>query len=150
MTDANIAKAAARNLPISKKHSVEICKFIRGMNLGKSRELLKKVIDKEIAVPFGTFNRDTGHRKGRVGPGRYPNKASKYFILLLNSVESNAVNKGLDINSLYIQSIMANKGSTIWHSGRLGRRRIRSTNIDVVVAEREKKEKKEIKKEDKK
>ncbi|MBI2109812.1 50S ribosomal protein L22 [Candidatus Woesearchaeota archaeon] len=143
MANEHIAKVIGRNLPISKKHSVEICKFIRGKSVERSRDMLAKVMQQEMAVPFGTFNRDTGHRKGGVGPGRYPNKASKFFIELLNSLEANATHKGLDSNSLFIKSIMANKGSTIWHPGRLGRRRMRTTNVEIIAAEREIKEKKE-------
>lgn len=148
MTNEHEAKVIGRNLSISTKQTIEIANLIRGKNLVKTKELLERVIKKEKAVPYRRFNMDTGHRKGNVGPGRYPVKASKEMLMLLNSLEANAQNKGLDVDALYIKTIMPNKGSTVWHYGRHRRRQAKTTNIEIVAEEKE--EEKESKKEGRK
>lgn len=134
-----VAKVTGRDLSISTKQSVEICKFIRGKSIKKSKELLEKVINGELAVPFTRFNRDMGHKKGKIAAGRYPNKASSELLKLINSLEANAQNKGLDSNSLYIKKIVANRASQPWHFGRLRRRKMKRTHIEITAEEFQKK-----------
>ncbi len=134
-----VAKVIGRNLSISTKQAAEICKFIRGKPVKKSKELLSKVAEGKLAVPFTRFNRDMGHRKGKIAAGRYPKRASLEIIKLLNSLEANAQNKGLDSNSIYIKKIVANKASTPWHFGRLRRRKMKRTHIEIVAEELQKK-----------
>lgn len=149
MTD-NIARVIGRNLAISTKQTIEIANHIRGKNLQKTKEELKKVMEKKKAVPYRRFNMDTGHRKGKVGPGRYPGKASKVILELLESLESNAQYKGLEINALYIKEIIPNKGNTGWHYGRHRRRQTKRTHLEIVAEEREEEKKKRKTKEEKK
>jgi len=130
------AKAIAKDLSISTKHSIEVCNFIRGKNLQEGKDILKKVIEKERAVPFRRFNRDLGHKKG-IGPGRYPINVCKDIIKVLDLAEANAQYKGLDIKNLIIKSIKADKASTPWHSGRQRRRKMKRTHIEVIVEEKE-------------
>jgi len=130
----SMAKALGRNLPISIKQSAEICSFIRGMNLMKGKELLNEVIYKRKAVPFRRFNMDMGHKTG-IGPGRYPIKASKEILKILETVESNAVSNDLNKDKLVITHINAQKASSPWHFGRHRRRKMKRTHIEVVVKE---------------
>ena len=143
-----------RDLPISTKHAVEICSFIRGKSLQKSKKALQEVMDKKIAVPFKRFNKDTGHKPGRMAAGRYPYKASQKIFDLLASLEANAQNKGLDINSLHLVTVIANKASCPMRPGRRRGRSMRRTHIDIIaeekVSEKKKEAKKEIKPEQKK
>lgn len=136
MEKQNIVEIHGKNLPISTKHSIEIAKFIRNKNVNNAMEMLNKVIEKKTAVPFGRFNRDVGHKPGKVGPGRYPQKASKTIINLLESLIANAQNKGMDINSLSIQKIIANRASTPYRSGRRRRIKARGTHIDIIAIEK--------------
>lgn len=133
----NIAKVHGKDLPISKKHAVEICDFIRGKSVHSSKEQLHQVVAMERALPFRRFNKDVGHRPGGMGSGRYPKKASLMIIHLLNSLESNAQNKGMDVKSLYITKIIANKAHTPWHFGRLRRRKMKRAHIEIVAMERQ-------------
>lgn len=142
MKDENIAKAVGRSLPISTKHSVEICNFIRGKNLQKSKTILKEVVKEKRAVPFKRFKRDVGHKTGKIASGRFPKKASQHIIKLLDSVEVNAQNKGLNVDLLFVKNIKANKASTPWRFGRLRRRKMKRTHIEVIVEEKESKEEK--------
>lgn len=136
------ARALGDNLSISKKFSVEIARFIRGRDLAKAKELLHNVIEKRVAVPFKKYNFDLGHKRGQ-GPARYPIKAAKAFLILLESAEANAIHKGLSASSLYIKSIIANKGSTVPHYSRHQGRQAKRTHVEVILEEREKVEKKQ-------
>lgn len=133
------AKVIGRDLSISTKHAVEISKFIRGKSIKKSKELLNKVIEGKIAIPFTRFNRDMGHKKGNIAAGRYPKSASLEIVKLLNSLEANAQNKGLDVNSLYIKKIIANRASRPWHFGRQRRIKMKRTHIEIIAEEFQKK-----------
>ena len=143
MEEANIARVHAKNLSISTKHAIEISNFIRGKTLKFSKDKLQSVINGTFAIPFRRFNRDMGH-KPNIAAGRYPQKAAKAILELLASLESNALNKGLNVEQLYIKQIIPNKASRPWHPSRLLRRRMKRTHIDIVATERE------IKKEEKK
>lgn len=152
-----MARALGVDLPISTKVSIEICNKIRNMKLERAITDLEKVTEKKMPIKFTRFNGDTGHKPG-IGPGKYPIKACKEIIKMLKSVQSNAGSKGLDVNSLFIKHVCAQKASKTLHYGRRYGREMKRTHIEVVVAERveKKKEKvqkkatKEVKKEEKK
>lgn len=140
----HMARAMGRALPISFKQTTEVCNFIRGKSVNDSKEILKKVLEKKAVVPFKRFNKSLGHKK-RSGAGRFPVKASKELIKLLEVVEANAQFKGLNTSNLTIMHICANKGGKTWHFGRKRRRQMKRTNVEVIVEERVKKESKEKK-----
>ena len=50
--EAKTARAMAKSLKISPKHSVEICSAIRGMEVAKAKAYLEDVIDMKKSVPF--------------------------------------------------------------------------------------------------
>ncbi len=136
-TEEHFATAKSLNLPISTKQSYEIANFLRRKKLSKAKEILQQVLDKKIAVPYKRYNRDTGHKPG-IASGRYPEKASQSFLMLLNSVEANADNKGLDTENLIISELRSTQGNQQWHSGRLRRRKMKKTHLYVKVEESEK------------
>lgn len=142
MAEENTATAYGRALPISTKHSIEICNFIRGKPLAKAKMLLENVIAKKTAVPFRRFSRSVGHKK-KIGAGRYPEKACREILKLLNAAEANAQFKGLGVGSLVISELIANKASRPWHYGRQRRRKAKRTHIRVVVKEEIAKKKKQ-------
>ncbi|MAG78089.1 50S ribosomal protein L22 [archaeon] len=144
------ASVMGNNVDISKKHSIEIGDFIRGKNIDKAKALMEGVIAKKIAVPFKRFNMDVGHKKGRIAAGRYPVKAAQRILGLLNSAESNAEDKGLDLDVLYVSEFIANKGTGSLHQSRHRGRSMKRTHIKIVLEEREKKVAKKAKEEIKK
>lgn len=148
MKESNKVTAKGINLPISTKQSIEVCNFIRGKTVKLAKEMLEKVVKKKLAVPMKRFNRDTGHKKGKVGPGRYPVNACSQILKLVNSVENNAMNHGLNAEALKIVTLMANKGSGEWHYGRQRRRQHKRSNVTIIVEEVEAK-KRTVKKEPK-
>ena len=136
--EEHMARAVGVALPISFKQSVEICGFIKNKNVNDAKKLLQNVAEKKTAVPFKRFNFDLGHKK-KIGPGRYPEKASKEFIKLIENAEANAQFKGLNTSNLVIAHISAHKGSKTWHYGRKTRRKMKRTRVEIIVEERIKK-----------
>lgn len=130
----HMARAIGKVLPISFKQSVEICRFIKNKRVNDAKELLHRVTEQKIAVPFKTYNFDLGHKK-KTGPARYPLKASWQFIELIESAEANAQFKGINTSNLVILHISAHKAGKAWHFGRKTRRKMKRTNIEIVVGE---------------
>ena len=129
-----MARAIGMALPISFKQSVEICSFIKNKDVNAAKKMLHNVAEKKMAIPFRRYNWDLGHKKG-MGPARYPEKASKEFIKLIENVESNAQFKGLNTSNLVIAHASAHKAGKSWHFGRKSRRVMKRTNIEIIVEE---------------
>ena len=131
---SNLATARAVNLDIHHKHCYQIAKFIRGMNTVDAIEYLEKVMDKKKAIPYTRRSRKgkggntmAGHRKGKMGPGRYPYKASREFIKLINSAMETARQRydTIDAEDMVITHCAAHRGQI--HSGWKPRARGRAT-----------------------
>lgn len=144
-----IATARGTNLGISTKFAMEVARFVRGKSLIKAKKDLENVLLQKVAVPFKRYHFDLGHKRGASGPGRYPLKTTQEILTLLESAEANADNKGLDKESLYVKSIITNKGSTQVRAGRKRARHAKRTHVEIILAEKEKK-KEEKKEKDKK
>ncbi len=137
MDKENYAMVMGVDLPISTKHSIELCSFIRYKTIKQAKKQLSLTLEKKLAIPLKRFHKDRGHRKGKIGPGFYPQNATKHFIMLLNSLEANAQNKGLNTEILYLKKAIANKAATSAHFGRQ-RRNMKRTHIEFVAEEKEK------------
>ena len=108
-----VAKAKANELNMSPKHSIEIATFIRHQRVNDAIAYLNEVVKLKKAIPFRKFNRNVAHKRGLPGnwdAGRYPVKASKAYIRILESVKKNAEYLGLDIENLEIIHVSANRG----------------------------------------
>jgi large subunit ribosomal protein L22 len=133
--DGETARVLGKDLSISKKHSVEICRWIRKKKLSKAKEMLKKVLIKEIAVPYRKHTWNLAHKKSTDGPGRYPIKAVKIILGLVEAVEANAQFKGMNTGNLVIEHINAHQASRPWHFGRQRRRKMKRTHVEIIVKE---------------
>ncbi|RLG60661.1 50S ribosomal protein L22 [Candidatus Geothermarchaeota archaeon] len=102
--EERIAKASLREVSISPKAAVEVCREIKGMTLDKARRYLEEVVEMKRPVPFKRSVKHIGHRRELQGwkIGRYPVKVAKYMLKLLDNLENNAINKGLDPSRLRI------------------------------------------------
>lgn len=90
------------------------------------------------------------HREGNIATGKFPIKASKEILKLIETAESNAQNLGLS-SDLIISHISAHKASMQFHFGRKRRRRMKRTHLNIIIEEiKEKSKVKEYKKETKK
>ena len=147
-TPENNAKAVGVSLPISTKHSIEICNFVRGKSVERVKRLLEEVVKGKTAVPFKRFTESVGHRRGKMSAGRYPAKASKEILNIVKNAEANAQFKGLSVADLVVRHISSQRAAGAMHYGRQRGRQQKRTTIEVVVEEKRKEEKKGEKKEE--
>jgi len=142
--ESKIARAMTTNANISLKYSTEISNQLKGKQLDKAIAWLERILAHEEYLPLKKYHKKVAHRKGRavegVKSGRYPEKAIKAFVNLLESVKSNADFKGLDADKLMIIHAFASKGisrQTHQSKGKIGgkARRKNATHIEVIVSE---------------
>lgn len=133
------AKALGREMPVSPKFAREVAGMIRGMKVDTARQALEDVIDKKRAVPLKRYNKRVSHKPG-VGPGRYPVKAAKAILGVLDSAACNAEYKGLDVSNMAIATISVARGRTI--PGHMPRAHGRATqwnqetvNLEIIIEE---------------
>ena len=105
------AKAMLRDRPISLKHSKAIAREIKGKTVADAEEYLHAVIDEEQPVPFRQHNSGVGHRSNIDGwdAGRFPEKASKDFLKLLENAKNNATEQGFDGQGMKIMHAAPHK-----------------------------------------
>ncbi|AZH26271.1 50S ribosomal protein L22 [Haloplanus aerogenes] len=105
------AKAMLRERPISIKHSKAIARAIKGMTVADAEEYLNDVIDEKQSVPFKQHNSGVGHRSDIDGwdAGRYPEKASKDFLKLIENARNNADEQGFEGEAMTIVHVAAHK-----------------------------------------
>jgi large subunit ribosomal protein L22 len=129
------AKAIGKDLPISPKVSIEICNFVRGKELEIAIAILKRVQEKTQAVPYKRFSNGAGHKPGKgMAAGRYPVKASKYFLALLENAKANASNQGLT-GTLKITHIAAQRANEPFRARAKERVTFKRTHVEVIVTE---------------
>ncbi|PIU21096.1 MAG: 50S ribosomal protein L22 [Candidatus Diapherotrites archaeon CG08_land_8_20_14_0_20_34_12] len=136
-----IAKAMAKNAPVSTKFSVELCHLIRGWPVSKAEALLNRIVNMEACLPLRIYHKKVGHRKGKgLMAGHYPVFLAKTWLSLINNVKNNAEEKGLDVDSLVIRHCHAAYGfrrRSMQAKGKIGGkvRRRKSTHIEIIVQE---------------
>ena len=138
-----VARAKANELNVSPKHSIEIAGFIRHKRVNDAIVYLNDVVKLKKAVPFRYFNRNVAHKRGLPGnwdAGRFPVKAAKEYIRVLESVKKNAEYIGLDSDNLEIIHASANRGRAqkAFFPRAMGRAtpKVReSVNIEIIVRE---------------
>ena len=121
------AVVKAKNVPISKKHSMAICDFIRNKEIGQAIEELEQVMIFKRAIPM---KGEIPHRKGKgMMSGRFPVKSVGNFLVLLKSLAGNATYNSID--EPVIVEAVANMG--VRPHGRFGRVRKKSTHVTLVA-----------------
>jgi large subunit ribosomal protein L22 len=108
-------KASGRDLRISPKSAREICVVVKGMKLDEAKNFLEQVINKTKSVPFRRYNKKIPHRRGqsKIASGKYPVKAARKILEILESAESNAIYKGFDTEQMKVIHISAYRGTKI-------------------------------------
>ena len=143
VNEEKAAKAYGRELRVSYKYAVELCRELRGKKLEKAKGYLEDIMNMKRALPLRRFKKGVAHRRGltRAYAGRYPVKVAEQVLKLLRSAEANAEYNGLDGDRLYIRHISATKGRIIKRYfprafGRATPHNRHATNIQVVLEER--------------
>jgi large subunit ribosomal protein L22 len=105
-------KCSGRELKISPKAATEICRKLRGMRLDSAKDLLEGVTKKKRVIAYRRYHKEVPHRSLDEGwyAGRYPVKAAKAFLFLLEELESNAEYKGLDVDRLRLVHVASQRG----------------------------------------
>ena len=131
----NYAKAYGRNMRISTKDAVKICRVIRKKPLSRAKRLMNDMIARK---------RDLR--------GKYYTKTVKEIADLLASCEKNALFLGLDNEKLFVHA-SANTGTILRRRRRKAAfgSRLKNTNVEIMLIEKGKEKttkpvKKEIKK----
>ncbi len=108
----NQVRVSFRDVRVSFKDSVEVCRAVKGMKLDDARNLLRDVVNGRRSIPFKRYKKHVGHRNDLQGwpAGRYPKKIASKILELLDHGEAMAEDKGLDIESLYIVHLAAQQG----------------------------------------
>lgn len=89
-----------RDLPISTRHAIAICRFIKNKPIQQALSELEQAAKLKKAIPF---RGEIPHRHGKgIASGRYPVRAAKQFIKLLKNLSANASINNLDVDSLTI------------------------------------------------
>ena len=129
-------------LHISPKHAREICRTLRGMRANLARAYLEDVIALKRAIPFKRYRRNVAHRHGLVGwdAGRFPEKAAKAVLIVLDNALANAEYKGMESEKMRIFHAGTKKGRTIrgWMPRAMGRATPKNTetvSVEMVLTE---------------
>ena len=118
------------NLPISTKHSIAVCRFIKNKKIENAISELEQVFSLKKAVPM---KGEIPHRKGKgMMSGRYPKKATEHFIKLLKALSANANTNGLE-NPVIVEAV-ANMASRPF--GKFGRVRKKRTHVKIKCIEK--------------
>ncbi len=116
---ANGAKAQVHDVDASYKDLTEICRAIRGKTAPVARRILDEAIAMKTAIPYRDSRKGVGHRSSLGGrKGRYPMKECKIVRDVLTNAVSNAKNKGLDSENLFVAGATANRVNTFGRSKR--------------------------------
>jgi large subunit ribosomal protein L22 len=137
------AKASGRELKVSHKAAREVCRAIKGMMLNAAKQYLRDVAAKKKAIPYTRYKKKLPHRHGLIKTfaGRYPVKASEQILNVLNSAQSNAENKGLDVDRLRIIHAAAYQGIKLKRyapraHGRASPKYDTTTHVEIVLDEK--------------
>ena len=135
------SKAIGKEVSVSPKHCREVCKMLKGMRVEQAREYLQSVAELKTAVPYSRYKKYLSP-KAKMGPARYPKKAAKAVLDVIESARSNAEYKGLDADNMKVKWASAHRGkvtpgymprafgrSTPWNE--------QTTNIEVILEEGE-------------
>jgi len=143
-SEKGIAKAIAKNQPVSTKYATEMAREIKGKRVSKTESMLQRIAEKKQFLPLRKYNKKVAHRKGDsksgVKSGRFPEKLCGVFLKLLQSVKANADFKGLDSDNLTVMHCFASRGfarRSTQPKGKIAgkRRRRKSTHLEIIVAE---------------
>jgi len=89
LDDEKTSRAMGRELPISPKKAMEVCREIRGKSVEDAKAYLERVIAMDQPVPMRRYKTMVAHKRG-TGPGRYPVKVAKQVMKIIESAEENA------------------------------------------------------------
>lgn len=134
-----MARASSVNASVSLKKSVETLKAIKNKKVTTAIKFLEAVIEKKAVVPYTRFNTEMPHRRGKgIAAGGYPVNVATELLRLVKAAEKNAKESEIS-GELVIVSGSCRQGTNRYHNGRYMGRKMKSTNIEIIVGAKEKK-----------
>ena len=110
-------KSRGSTLRVHFKNTRETAQAIKGMRIRKATKYLKDVTLKKQCVPFCCYKGGVGRcaqaKEWGWTQGRWPKKSAEFLLHMLKNAESKADLKGVDVDSLVIEQIQANKARTM-------------------------------------
>lgn len=134
-----MSRAHLTNQKVSFKKSVEVAKQMQGKKISYVKKYLQEVIELKKPINYKRFNQELAHRKGKgISSGGFPIKVCEVFLSIIKIAESGAKEKSLNETDLYILSVSARKGEARHHYGRYHSRKMKSTNLEIILGVKKK------------
>ena len=128
----DVAIANGYSLRISPKHSIAICKVIRGKSPDNAVKRLEAVITGKRAIPMAGL--EVAHQKGKgLAGAKFPKNACVAIIEIIKQAKANSIVNG--IASPFISIAKSNRASAPF---RKGGRRSKRTHIYIEVKDKSK------------
>ncbi len=107
--------ASGRDLRISHKAAVEVCRAIRGLSLDDAKRLLEDVINLKRSISYRRHKKKVSHKRDlpKWYAGRYPVKTCRAILKVLENAEANAEYKGLSVENLKVIHAAAQKSTVL-------------------------------------
>lgn len=130
------ATARLEGVNASYKDLAQVCGRIRGKNTEWALSFLERAANEEIPVLYKRHNKNLGHRRELGGKkGRYPWKAAKIVLMVLESAMANGKTLGLG-NAYVILAASANKKQIfprMASKGRQARSNLETSRVEIVL-----------------
>lgn len=130
-----MARALGRDLGVSTKESIEICRHIKDKNIVDAKKMLSAAVELKRPIALSRFNQKVAHKPG-MGPGRYLCSTAKSILSVLENLETNAQQKGLSTANLVIVHACAHQAARPFHASRKRGRRMKRTHVEIVCEEK--------------
>jgi len=110
-----LVRASGREINISPKAAREICRLLKGKSIDKAKKILEEIVQMKRSVPYARYHKKVPHRvRSQDHPaGRYPVKAASEILKVVENLENNAINQGVDVGRFVITHARAHKGRVI-------------------------------------
>eukprot|EP00999_Lentomonas_sp_LEN2_P000860 NODE_1860_length_712_cov_24.627350_g1810_i0.p1 GENE.NODE_1860_length_712_cov_24.627350_g1810_i0~~NODE_1860_length_712_cov_24.627350_g1810_i0.p1 ORF type:complete len:177 (-),score=34.59 NODE_1860_length_712_cov_24.627350_g1810_i0:83-613(-) len=138
-------KTRGSYLRVHFKNTREAAMALKGMKLHKAQAYLEAVKEKKRCVPFRRFKGDVGRtaqgKEWGVTQGRWPVKSATFLLGLLKNAESNATDKGLDKENLFVKHVQVNQAPkqrrrTYRAHGRINPYMASPCHIEMILSEK--------------
>lgn len=132
----NCASARVEGVNASYKDLVQVCGSIRSRKSDWAVAFLEKAADGKVAILYRKHNKRLGHRKELGGrKGRYPKKAAKVVLKVLQSAIANGKLKGLgDVFTIRVATANSKHSyPRIAAKGRWSRSSLGTSRVEIIL-----------------
>jgi len=104
-------RGSLREVDVSPKEARELAVYLKGKTLDAARDELQEVIAMKRLIPFRRYNSKMAHHPvDGFRTGRYPVKAARLYLKLLDNVEAAAEFRGFDPSKMVLVHVAAYPG----------------------------------------